>query len=107
MAGACACLTALFIASWAMRNSSASTSGRRRPVRSSSVTWIGTPETSLRFRAIDPIAVPRLSLAPTLVRRVTTDRRISETTAVIRSRSSSTRSAWSGDMGPAASASTR
>ena len=72
-----ACRTALFIASWAMRNSSASTSGRSRWVCSSRVTWMGTPEPPTRLRASEPMAVPRLSLSPTLVRSVTTERRIS------------------------------
>ena len=42
------CFTALFMASWPIRRSSASTSGRSRVVRSSTVTWIGMPDTSLR-----------------------------------------------------------
>ena len=74
---------------------------------SSRVTWIGTPDTSDRLRAIEPMAVPRLSLWPTLVRRLTTERRISATTAEIRSRSMSIRSACSGEVTPTRSVSTR
>ena len=81
------CRTALFMASWVMRSSSASTSGRSRWVLSSSITWIGTPEPPLRCRASEPMAVPRLSFSPTLVRSVRTERRTSPTTALSRSRS--------------------
>jgi homoserine kinase len=59
------------------------------------------------LEAIEPMAVPRLSLAPMLVRRLTTDRRISATIAEIRSRSISRRSACSGLVTPAPRASTR
>ena len=93
------CRTALFMASWAMRSSSASTSGRSRWVLSSRVTWIGTPEPALRCRASEPMAVPRLSFSPTLVRSVRTDARTSPTTLLSRSRSTCRRRASSGDVG--------
>ena len=60
------CRTALVMASWAIRSSSLSTSGRSRVVCSSRVTWIGMPLLALRWRASEPIAVPRESFSPML-----------------------------------------
>ena len=101
------CRTALFIASWVIRRSSASTSGRRRWVLSSRVTWIGTPEPPLRWRASDPMAVPRLSFSPTLVRSVRTDARTSPTTLLSRSRRIWRRIVSSGESLSAIRSSTR
>jgi hypothetical protein len=80
------CRTALVIASWAIRSSSLSISGRSRVVFSSRVTWMGMPLLALRWRANEPMAVPSESFSPISVRRVCTDRRTSPTTIVSRSR---------------------
>ena len=79
------CRTALVIASWAIRSSSASTSVRSRRSARRRVTRIGMPELSLRWRASPPRRCPGCRWRrPRSAGR--TERRTSPTTRVIRSR---------------------
>ena len=62
------------------------------------------PLLALRWRASEPMAVPRESFSPMLVRSVCTERRTSPTTIVSRSRSMVS---WRARVDPSGSLSTR